>query len=1156
MNFLRYVSIILVTGSIALSSHIFALPSDMQQTDSKIISRAFEFRYVTDDPAADGETDFKGETEIFNTEQRVEFLRNWAEYGRRYFDDPELKQTVIHDDEVASAMSKLKKQPLPEVRQKIRLDDWKYLGYRDGQLLDELRQIQQWNQSEGVTIENKRLKLTKNSFTVTFPEQSWRTKFSWTAMVPDITDRVTFRLSDYVAVGFAENGRFFYKVDGVEMPAGSYTPGEFYHFEVEMDPDGGLTPDFGRTDVQASSEIAIDPDQHRYHQRFHPVAYAAYGWNFWQAGDNRYPQWISFELEDLRDLAEARLAFRRSDGRRYNFRLEVSADREQWIPVTDEMTSATDRWTEIAWDEPVRARYARVVFTGASGEYPAALSMAEFYDGSGRVLLAEDDPLQGKFNFSVNGNLLADYVSFSNPPDDSRSVSVSSMVAETNGTVILDHIWGVGYELVTGDDVRFHPFEIETFLDTDFSVRPDPTGFHTTKYDDSQWKAVPYRRYAHGGERRKEEALYLRRMVHVDAFERAVLNVETVRPSADIYINGRHVKQAGRLPERIDISEYLKPDKENLIAVRVDPYRVEQVRHHMSSDPWTGWYAGLMDIELTDRFYIDDVFAYATEVSDPARLQLEVQATSESRHPFRGQLLTRIYPWYPVESEIVAGESTRPLSLEAGETVVLTDEIRIPDPKLWTTRTPNLYKVHVVIQDEAGNDIDDYILTTGLRTISQDGGTFRINGRPEMLNGPLLFGHHAPLERIAQWMFSPPKERWVHDILLAKKMNGNTLRMSVHDQRLAGVNDRRLAQIGDQMGIMFMWQTPSWVREGPAFDLDFEGLPIYAKQVRNHPSIVMWQPGNHPAPWPMEWFQKVYDTLSEVDRSRLISPSADMSRMDDVFDKTIGDTWRPADDDTTWSSWTSPLIARGTMEQVLAYGQDWHYLRNFPGMHGYRGMEREARMEYLNSETHAWFDFESEETIGQANWNLTRGKPYHKLYSYEMNYDVGSIGRKLDFDEWRASQAWQALSLYEAYRKKRWLGFDGMNWCPMRGGGNTATYMKPMLDYENHPKLAFYAHKMVFQPVLAGSKNVDIAYGPNDEIPVIVLNLGKARTVDVVVQAKNMDGKILDKIIFEAVELPDGKGLINLGDWKPDLPEKGYYGFEYLVLPGSSGMTE
>ncbi len=767
----------------------------------------------------------------------MEFLRNWAEYGRRFFNDPELKRRVVFDDEVDSVIKNIKAQPLPEVRRKIRLDDWKYLGYREGQRREELQLIRQWDQAEGVTIDNDRLVLSRNSFAMSFPEQPWRTKFSWTAMVPDISERVTFRLSDYVVVGFAENGRFFYKVNGVEVAAGSYTPGDFYHFEVEMDPDGGLTPDFGRTDVRASSEIAIDPDQHGYHRRFHPVAYAAYGWNYWQASDNSYPQWISFELNDVHDLTEARLAFRRSDGRTYDFRLEVSADGEQWTAVTDEMTSSADRWTEILLDEPAEARYARVVFTGSSDEYPAALGMVEFYDAGGRVLLADDYPLQGKFNFSVNGKLLADYVPFSYQPDDSRQVTVSSLAMETHGTVILDKIWGVGYQLVTGDDVRFHPFEIETFMDTDFSIRPDPAGFHTTGYDDSDWEVVPYRRYAHGGERRKDEVLYLRRRVHVDDFERAVLNVETVRPSADIYINGRYVKQVGRYPERIDIGEFLKPDQENLIAVRVDPYRVKQVRHHMSSDPWTGWYAGLMDIELTDRSCIDDVFAYATDVSDPARLRLEVQATSENRETFRGRLLARVYPWYPDESGIVAGKSTRSIQIEAGETVNLTEEISIPEPELWTTQSPNLYKVHVIIQDEAGNDVDDYILTTGLRTISQEGGTFRINGRPEMLNGPLLFGHHAPLERIAQWMFSPPKERWVHDILLARKMNGNTLRMSVHDQRLAGVNDRRLAQIGDQMGIMFMWQTPSWVREGPAFDLDFEGLPVYAKQVR-HPAPV------------------------------------------------------------------------------------------------------------------------------------------------------------------------------------------------------------------------------------------------------------------------------------------------------------------------------
>ncbi len=32
--------------------------------------------------------------------------------------------------------------------------------------------------------------------------------------------------------------------------------------------------------------------------------------------------------------------------------------------------------------------------------------------------------------------------------------------------------------------------------------------------------------------------------------------------------------------------------------------------------------------------------------------------------------------------------------------------------------------------------------------------------------------------------------------------------MTVDDRWIAGVNDRRLARIEDQMGIMFMWQTP------------------------------------------------------------------------------------------------------------------------------------------------------------------------------------------------------------------------------------------------------------------------------------------------------------------------------------------------------------
>lgn len=69
-------------------------------------------------------------------------------------------------------------------------------------------------------------------------------------------------------------------------------------------------------------------------------------------------------------------------------------------------------------------------------------------------------------------------------------------------------------------------------------------------------------------------------------------------------------------------------------------------------------------------------------------------------------------------------------------------------------------------------------------------------------------------------------------------------------------------------------------------------------------------------------------------------------------------------------------------------------------------------------------------------------------------------------------------------RKKRWLDFDGLNWCSLRGGPNSATYMKPMVDYFDSAKLAYYTVGMSFQRVLAESRNVDVTYGPEDKVPV------------------------------------------------------------------------
>ena len=112
-------------------------------------SKSFEVRYFTEDSEANGVTDFKGETSIFSTPERVDFLSHYADYAKRFFDDPNLNTKAATDREVSSLMDQLKPQPLPRVRTRKRLSEWKWTGYKKGQQEADMEQLAWWkNQSE------------------------------------------------------------------------------------------------------------------------------------------------------------------------------------------------------------------------------------------------------------------------------------------------------------------------------------------------------------------------------------------------------------------------------------------------------------------------------------------------------------------------------------------------------------------------------------------------------------------------------------------------------------------------------------------------------------------------------------------------------------------------------------------------------------------------------------------------------------------------------------------------------------------------------------------------------------------------------------------------------------------------------------------------
>ena len=107
-------------------------------------------------------------------------------------------------------------------------------------------------------------------------------------------------------------------------------------------------------------------------------------------------------------------------------------------------------------------------------------------------------------------------------------------------------------------------------------------------------------------------------------------------------------------------------------------------------------------------------------------------------------------------------------------------------------------------------------------------------------------------------------------------------------------------------------------------------------------------------------------------------------------------------------------------------------------------------------------------------------------------------------------------------------GVCGYSWCTMESGANMFTYQKPLIDPFCVPKLAFYANRMAFQRIWAGSDNVDVVYGPGDTIRPVIFNLDEACTVNLVVELQNAKGRTLEKKQFRNIHVPAGRSVTRL----------------------------
>ncbi|MBQ7573244.1 MAG: hypothetical protein IJT23_03210 [Clostridia bacterium] len=152
----------------------------------KILSKNFELRYISTDKNANGETDFKGETSTLSTNDRVEFLNEYAKQFPNYIDDFSLDTPIVSLDEARKELKKIKSQPQPTIRARKKLDNWKWIGYVDKK-----------DRAKGFKI----------------PHQDFRCFMEWEINENVILFACKFAVGTASELGFDDDGRPYYITD-------------------------------------------------------------------------------------------------------------------------------------------------------------------------------------------------------------------------------------------------------------------------------------------------------------------------------------------------------------------------------------------------------------------------------------------------------------------------------------------------------------------------------------------------------------------------------------------------------------------------------------------------------------------------------------------------------------------------------------------------------------------------------------------------------------------------------------------------------------------------------------------------------------------------------------------------------------------------------
>ncbi|MEK5034709.1 beta-galactosidase GalA [Paenibacillus sp. FSL R7-0302] len=344
-----------------------------------------------------------------------------------------------------------------------------------------------------------------------------------------------------------------------------------------------------------------------------------------------------------------------------------------------------------------------------------------------------------------------------------------------------------------------------------------------------------------------------------------LLEFDGIATYATIYLNGSVLGRnfCGYTSFVVDITDHVfYGDRPNLLVVKVDA---------SVSEGW--WYEGAgiyRHVWLTkkDPLSIADRGIWVNPVKqdgDKWLTNVETRITNERETAAEYELLSRVVD---ADGTLVAEERTAG-RVEAGEAVVLKQELLLSSPLLWDVEAPHLYKLYSTLLVD-GEERDTVTTSYGYRSIRicPDTG-FYLNERPLKIKGTCNHQDHAGVG------VALPDSLHEYRIQRLKEMGSNAYRCAHHNPA------PELLEACDRLGMLVM-------DENRNFDSSPEGLRQVENMVtrdRNHPSVVFYSLFNEEplqgTPVGRKIFKRMKQAIRRLDDTRPVLGAMNGGVMED-----------------------------------------------------------------------------------------------------------------------------------------------------------------------------------------------------------------------------------------------------------------------------------